>query len=124
LSWRVVLIIGNKAARKRRRPAERILVAARTREQVNQRIEIPQPVLGRRRRQHQHEAKAAVGERLLKADGNVWRIGNAVEIAQLVCFVEDQHLKAVREACRDTADGMTLPGRATAASTSGHRDFR
>ena len=64
-------------------------------EKVDQRIEVPQPVLDRRGRQHQNEAEAPVFQRLSKAFGHLRRLFDAVQVPKLVRFVEDQHLVSV-----------------------------
>ena len=64
-------------------------------EKIDQRIEVPQPVLDRRGRQHQNEAEAPVFQRLSKAFGHLRRLVDAVQVPKLVRFVEDQHLVSV-----------------------------
>ena len=64
-------------------------------EKVNQRVEIPETVLDRRGRQHQHKRKAPCGQRLLKALCYLRPVRHTKEIAKLVCLIEDQHLEAV-----------------------------
>ena len=64
------------------------------REKIDERIEVPQPVLDRCRCQHQNEFEAARRESLSEALCDLGRGRYPVEVSELVRFVEDQHLEA------------------------------
>src|SRR5207244_3957177 len=81
---RLVLTVRNEAVCEHPLIAERILVAACDTKQVDEGIEIPQPVLNRRCREHEHEAKSSVAQRLLETQSCSWRVGCSVEIAKFV----------------------------------------
>ena len=64
-------------------------------QQIDQRVEVPQPVLDGGRGQHQDVAEAASFQSVPEPLGDLRRLLHSVEVSKLVRFVEDQHLEAV-----------------------------
>src|SRR3954454_10279829 len=88
-------IISDEFAGEHALTAEGVLMAPRDRQQINERVKIPESVLDRRRREHEHVPKAPLFESLLKSQRHLRRRIDAVKVAQLMRLIEDQHLEAV-----------------------------